>query len=164
MIIALRGWLFPGSGCTGIGAERKIIMADKPKGVVINSWEVKPLVLDETYSSKMILDSVVAGGPAIQMNEGTLAPGCKTGGGVHEKPEIYYIVRGEAKLHLDDDVYDVAPGSLAYIPGGVFHWLENKSATEPFVILTLWEKAEDNEVYNLRIEKWGKSFKTIYED
>lgn len=98
------------------------------------------------------------------MNEGTLAPGCKTGGGVHEKPEIYYIVKGEAKLHLDDDVYDVAPGSLAYIPGGVFHWLENKSTTEPFVILTLWEKAEDNEVYNLRIEKWGKSFKTIYED
>lgn len=42
--------------------ERNIIMADKPKGVVINSWEVKPLVLDETYSSKMILDSVVAGG------------------------------------------------------------------------------------------------------
>ena len=88
-------------------------MAEKPKGVVIHSREVKPLVLDETYSSKMILDSVVAGGPAIQMNEGTLAPGCSTGGGVHEKPEIYYIVKGEAVLHLDDDVYDVAPGSLA---------------------------------------------------
>ena len=62
-------------------------MAEKPKGVVIHSREVKPLVLDETYSSKMILDSVVAGGPSIQMNEGTLAPGCSTGGGVHEKPE-----------------------------------------------------------------------------
>ena len=139
-------------------------MSDKPKGVVIHSKDVKPLVLDETYSSKMILDSVVAGGPATQMNEGTLAPGCSTAGGVHEKPEIYYIVKGEAVLHLDDDTYDVAPGSLAYIPGGVFHWLENKSKTEAFVLLTLWEKAEYNEVYNLRLQNWGKSFKTIYED
>jgi len=136
----------------------------KKKGVVIHSKEVKPLVMDETYSSKMILDSIVAGGPAIQMNEGTLSAGCKTGGGVHEKPEIYYIVKGKAILHLDDDAYEVEPGSLAYIPGGVFHWLENLSDTEEFVLLTLWEKAEYNEVYNIRMEKWGKSFKTIYED
>ena len=136
-------------------------MAD---GVVINSWEVKPLVLDDTYSSKMLLDNVVAGGETVQINEGTLAAGCRTGGAKHEKAEVYYIVSGEAELWLDDNKYDAKPGTVAYIPGGVFHYLVNKSKTEPFVILTFWLKAEDNEVYNLRVEKWGKSFKTIYED
>lgn len=134
------------------------------KGVVIQSREVKPLVLDETYSSKMLLDSIVAGGDTVQINEGTLAAGCRTSGGVHKKPEVYYIVKGEAELHLDDDCYDASPGTVAYIPGGVFHYLVNKSATEDFVLLTFWQRAEDNEVYNLRLEKWGKSFKTIYED
>jgi len=119
---------------------------DKDHGVVIHSREVKPLVLDETYSSKMILDSIVAGGETVQINEGTLAPGCRTGGGVHEKPEVYYIVKGEATLYLDDDSYDVSPGTVAYIPGGVFHYLVNKSETEEFVILTFWTRAEDNEV------------------
>lgn len=33
-----------------------------------------------------------------------------------------------------------------------------------FVLLTLWENAIDNEVYNIRKKAWGKSFKTIYED
>lgn len=139
-------------------------MEEKKKGVVINSWEVKPLVMDETYSSKMIMDSVVAGGEAIQVNEGTLTAGCRTGGGVHEHAEIYYVVKGEAVLHLDDDEYNVKPGTIAYIPGGVYHWLDNKSQTEEFVLLTLWPKAEYNEVYAIRVQKWGKSFKTIYED
>jgi mannose-6-phosphate isomerase-like protein (cupin superfamily) len=134
------------------------------KGVVIKSEEVKPLVLDDTYSSKMLLDSIVAGGETVQINEGTLKGGCRTGGGVHEKAEVYYIVKGEAELHLGDDRYDVGPGAVAYIPGGVFHYLVNKSATEDFVLLTFWLRAEDNEVYNLRVQKWGKSFKTIYED
>lgn len=135
-----------------------------PKGAVIKSSEVKPFVLDETYSSKMLLDSVVAGGDSIQINEGTLKAGCRTGGGVHEKPEIYYIVKGEAELYMDDERYDVSPGTVIYIPCGVHHYLVNKSDTEDLVILTFWQRAEDNEVYNLRVEKWGKSFKTIYED
>jgi Uncharacterized conserved protein, contains double-stranded beta-helix domain len=134
------------------------------KGVVIQSPEVKSLVLDETYSSKMLLDSIVAGGDTVQINEGTLKAGCRTGGATHEKAEVYYIVKGEAELHLDEDCYNATAGTVAYIPGGVFHYLVNKSATEDFVLLTFWQRAEDNEVYNLRVQKWGKSFKTIYED
>ena len=132
-------------------------------GVIIDSARVMPYVADETYSSKMILDSLVAGGDSIQVNEGTLAPGCKTGGGVHEHPEIYYIVKGQAALHLDGEVFDVHPGCIIYIPGGVFHSLDNKSQTDPFVLLTLWTKAEYNEMYNIRMKAWGKSFRTIDE-
>jgi quercetin dioxygenase-like cupin family protein len=132
-------------------------------GIIINSWEVQKFVLDNTYSSKMLLDSIVAGEETIQITEGTLEAGCKTGGGVHEKSEIYYVVKGEAVIHLDKKEYDIKPGSLIFIPGGVFHSLDNKSDTESFVILAIWMKATDNEVYNMRMKAWGKSFKTIYE-
>ncbi|NLZ54766.1 MAG: cupin domain-containing protein [Thermoanaerobacteraceae bacterium] len=132
--------------------------------VVVNSWEVKPFVLNESYSSKMLLDDTLSGTKTIQINEGTLKAGCSTPGDKHEDDEIYYIVKGEAVLYLDGKAYDVKPGSLAFIPAGVFHSLENKSKTEDLVLLTFWRNASANEVYDMRIKAWGKSFKTIYED
>ena len=70
------------------------------KGVVVHSHEVKPFVCDQTYSSKMLLDDIVAGGRSIHMNEGTLKGGCSTPGTTHEATEIYYIIKGEAVLTL----------------------------------------------------------------
>jgi quercetin dioxygenase-like cupin family protein len=133
-------------------------------GKVINSWEVKSFVVDEKYSSKMLMDNIVAGGKSIHINEGTLKAGCSTPGGVHTATEIYYIVKGEAVLHLGEEKTDIKAGSLVYIPAGVFHALDNKSLTEDFILLTLWEEAEQNELYHARIKAWGKSFKTINED
>lgn len=134
------------------------------KGKVINPEEVKPFICSEIYYSKMLLDNVVAGEEAININEGTLAPGCKTDAGVHDASEIYIAMKGKAILHLDDETIDFKPGSIAFIPPGVRHSLDNKSDAEPFVLIALWQKANDNEVYNLRLKAWGKSFKTIYED
>ena len=134
------------------------------KGKIINARDVKPFVCDPTYSSKMLLDDFVAGTEAINVNQGTLKAGCKTSGGVHNQNEIYYVVKGEAVLHLDDETYDIQTGSLVFIPAGVFHSLDNKSQTEDFVLLTLWERASFNEVWHARVKAWGKSFKTIGED
>jgi quercetin dioxygenase-like cupin family protein len=134
------------------------------KGKVINSWEVKPFVVDQDYSSKMVLDDIIAGGKSIHINEGTLKAGCSTPGAFHPATEIYYIVRGEAVLHLGNEKFDIKPGSVVYIPAGVFHSLDNKSKTEDFVLLTLWEDTKHNEVYHARLKAWGKSFKTIDED
>lgn len=136
----------------------------KKKGKVINPTEVKAFVCDKTYSSKLILDDEVAGESAININEGTLAPGCSTAGAVHEKAEIYITMKGEALLHMGDESFDLKPGIVGFIPGGVFHSLENRSKTDEFVLLTLWLDAKDNEVYHQRIKAWGKSFKTIFED
>lgn len=133
-------------------------------GKIINSWEVKPFIVDETYTSRMLLDDIVAGAKTININEGTLKGGQRTGGGVHDKDEIYYVVSGEATIYLDQEPGEIKAGSVIFIPGGVHHYLVNKSATADFVILTFWLNAEDNEVYNIRIKAWGKSFKTIDED
>jgi oxalate decarboxylase/phosphoglucose isomerase-like protein (cupin superfamily) len=51
-----------------------------------------------------------------------------------------------------------------FIPAGVFHSLDNKSGTEDFVLLTFWQRASSNEVWHLRKQAWGKTFKTIDED
>jgi len=134
------------------------------KGKVINPSEVKAYVCDHTYSSKMLMDDLVAGEKAINVNEGTLTAGCSTAGGVHEKAEIYIVMKGEATLHLGDELYDIKPGSIGFIPGGVFHSLDNKSKTDEFVLLTLWPDANDNGLYHERIKAWGKSFKTINEE
>ncbi len=131
---------------------------------IIHPSQVKPYVADQSYSSKMLLDDLVAGVEAINVNEGTLRGGGKTGGGVHEENEIYYVVKGEAVLHLDDEVFDIRPGDLIFIPAGVFHSLDNKSATEEFVLLTLWQRAVYNEMWHIRMKAWGKSFKTIDEE
>ena len=131
---------------------------------IIHSSRVKPFVCDAAYSSKMLLDDAVAGTEAINVNEGTLKGGGKTGGGVHNENEIYYVVRGEAVLHLDDELHDIQAGDLVFIPAGVFHSLDNKSATEDFVLLTLWERAAYNEVWHTRLQAWGTTFKTIDEE
>ena len=112
----------------------------------------------------MLMDDIVAGGKSIHINEGTLKPGCSTPGDVHTATEIYYILKGEAVLHLGEEKIDIKPGSLVYIPAGVYHALDNKSQTEDFVLLTLWEDAKYNKLYHARMKAWGKSFKTIYED
>jgi quercetin dioxygenase-like cupin family protein len=134
------------------------------KGKVINSWEVKSFVVDHAYSSKMLMDDIVAGGKSIHVNEGTLKAGCSTPGATHTATEIYYVAKGEAVLHLGEELIDIKAGSLVYIPAGVFHSLDNKSKAEDFVLLTFWENANDNELYHQRIKAWGKSFKTINED
>jgi mannose-6-phosphate isomerase-like protein (cupin superfamily) len=131
---------------------------------LIHSSEVKPFVCDPSYSSKMLLDDLVAGTQAINVNEGTLKGGGKTGGSTHTENEIYYVVKGEAVLHLDDETFEIGPGSLVFIPAGVFHSLDNRSATEDFVLLTLWQRASFNEVWHIRMQAWGKSFKTVDED
>jgi quercetin dioxygenase-like cupin family protein len=112
----------------------------------------------------MLLDDSVAGTQAINVNEGTLKGGGSTAGSTHAQNEIYYVVQGEAFLSLDDEVHEISPGSLVFIPAGTFHALENKSATQEFVLLTFWERAQDNEVWHTRLEAWGKTFKTIDEE
>jgi len=138
-----------------------VVMA-KPK--IISSSRVKSFDCDPDYSSRMLLDESVAGTEVININQGILKGGGKTGGATHEQDEIYYVLEGEARLRLGEEEHEIGAGDLVFIPGGMFHALENASASRNFVLLTFWERAEDNEVWHLRRNAWGKSFKTIDEE
>jgi mannose-6-phosphate isomerase-like protein (cupin superfamily) len=132
---------------------------------VIYAKEVKPYMAEgSAYESRMMLDDIVANERTVNINHGTVKPLDTAGGGSHKKTEIYFIVSGEGILTLDGENHEVSQGSLSVIPGGCVHSIKNISEADDLVILTLWMNAEDNDMYTERREKWGKTFKTIYED
>jgi len=136
------------------------------KGTFIRTSNVKPFIVDRNYSSKMLLDKFNSESKGIQLNEGTLGPGCSTPGAAHMAPhdEIYYVIKGEAVLTMDGVKYEIAPGDVIYIPCETFHSLDNKSDTDDFVLMTIWPEhpAEGaNEVYDMRLKAWGKSYETL---
>lgn len=142
------------------------------KGTVIKIDKVKPFSPPEfkgEYSSKMLLDIFNSGSEKIQVNHGVLKAGCVTGGAVHAPPhdEVYIVLSGEAILHMGGVDYDIEEGTVAFIPGGTFHSLTNKSKIEDFVIITIWPGQPEpgaNEVYDMRKKEWGKTYMEIEED
>ncbi len=136
----------------------------KLKPTVVNVSRVMPLSFGPSYDSRMILDHVITGRDnVIQMNHGTVKPGYALGGATHEEDEIYYILSGHGKLQLDDEVIDVFPNQVIFIPAGVFHALDNRESEEELTILTLWRDYRFNDAYEARLKEWGTSFRTIDE-
>ncbi len=125
--------------------------------------DIKPFG-DGAYESRLLLDNAMAGEKCVNVNHGTVAPGCGTGkpgerGGVHEKGEVYFGVSGEADVYLDGEPVLMKQGTLIYIPGGVGHFIVNRSQTEPFVLITIWGDEADNDTHAARIKTWGKSYR-----
>ncbi|MDO8685127.1 MAG: cupin domain-containing protein [Clostridiales bacterium] len=139
------------------------------KGTIIKVSEVAPFTLpgeEGKYSSRMLIDRTNSDSERLQINHFTLHPGCSTSGGIHKVPydEVYYVLSGKAVLHMDGKDYDIESDDIVFIPGGTFHSLDNKSNNEDFVILAVWPLHPEkgvNEIYDMRIATWGKSYKTI---
>jgi len=125
---------------------------------LVNAENVKPYVCDEVYSSKMLTGDEMAGMSIININEGTLQPYGRTEGGAHDETEIYYMVSCEnADVWLDDDCIPVKSGDIIVIPPHVFHWIDNRRSSKPFVLFTLWPRQEQNGMYFVRKDAWGTS-------
>jgi mannose-6-phosphate isomerase-like protein (cupin superfamily) len=135
----------------------------------VRSAEVKTLFVDETYSSKMLIDHTNSATQNVQINQGIVAPGAKHPDHKHkaEYDEVYMIMKGDAMVRLDGEEYDLTAGDVVFIPGGSYHAIENRSNTEELIIFTVWSKLPEpgaNPVYDMRLKQWGKSYKTIHED
>lgn len=138
---------------------------EKLKALSVKVDKVKAIEVGDVYKSKMILDHVITGRDGVvQMNHGTVAPGVKLSGDLHEQDEIYYILGGKGKLQLDDEIIDVSKDQVIFIPAGVFHRLDNTESSEELTLLTLWKDYRYNDMYAHRVKLWGKSFKTIDEE
>jgi mannose-6-phosphate isomerase-like protein (cupin superfamily) len=140
-----------------------------PKGKVVKVKKVMPFsppVLKGEYISRMLIDEYNSGSKKLHVNHGTLKGGCSTPGDIHKAPwdEIYYVLSGEAVLHMDGVDYDIEKDTIVFIPGGTFHRLINKSKTEDFVIITIWPGQPGpgiNGVYDMRKEAWGTTYKEV---
>ena len=42
-----------------------------------------------------------------------------------EASEVYYILKGEGVMHIDDESAKVSPGDTIYIPPQAVQWIEN---------------------------------------
>jgi len=138
------------------------------KSTFINADMLEPFVCDETYSSKMLLGEDLVGEPAINLNQGTLKAHTRLAGGHHDEAEIYYVVDCQEGAEVvtgtgadgDEEIhYKVKAGDVIFIPGGVHHWIDNRKCDEPFVIMTMWPRQEQNGIYAVRKKEWGTSFK-----
>ena len=107
---------------------------EKQKWTLVNAENVVALECGEEYSSKMLTGDEMAGFPVMNINEGTLKPFSRTGGGAHEETEIYYMVDcGEPSWVVRDDEYvPVKNGDIIIIPPHVFHWIDNTKCDKPF--------------------------------
>lgn len=62
--------------------------------------------------------------------------------------EVYYILEGRGRMHVDDETAEVEPGDAIEIPPGVVQWIENIGPGR-LVFLCLVDpawRAEDEEV------------------
>jgi len=55
-----------------------------------------------------------------------IEPGFKTLNHYHNFTEIYMIVKGEGRMHLDDEIRNVSKGDNILIPPKSWHSIENK--------------------------------------
>jgi mannose-6-phosphate isomerase-like protein (cupin superfamily) len=139
------------------------------KGTVVKVGKVMAFSPPESkgeYLSRMLIDESNSGSKRLQVNHGILKGGSRTSPSAHKPPydEIYYVLSGEAVLHMDDVDYDIEKDTVVFIPGGTVHSLTNKSKTEDFVIITVWPGVPEpgvNGVYDMRKEAWGKTYREV---
>jgi mannose-6-phosphate isomerase-like protein (cupin superfamily) len=143
------------------------------RGTLIRPSQVKPFVTSPKYTSRMLLDHTNSESKKTHINHGTLAPGAALlPPSAHGTPdqhydETYIIMKGKCKLVLDGEVLDIQEGDIIFIPGGVYHGLDNTGGKEEVQLLTVWAGVPPkgiNEAYDMRMEQWGKSYKTVDED
>ena len=142
------------------------------KATIIRPSRVQPLVCSPKYTSRMLLDHTNSESKKIHVNHGTLKagenllPSSKHGELGEGHDEVYIMLKGNCRIEMDGEFFDIEAGDVIHIPGGVYHGLDNTDGTEDIELLTVWAgvpPAGINEAYDLRLEKWGKSYKTVDE-
>ena len=136
------------------------------KAIKVNADMLEAFRSGNVYASTMLMGEELTGEPGtINVNYGVVSPHERLGGGVHEDAELYFVFRcGEGAAVVlgegeEEESCPVKPGDLIYIPGGLFHWIDNRSCDTEFVIITLWPRQEQNEMYFVRKDAWGKSYR-----
>ena len=59
--------------------------------------------------------------PTLSCGVYTLAAGAKDLQGPHDEDEVYFVVRGKAKLRIDDRIVSVGPDSILYVHATAEH-------------------------------------------
>ena len=90
----------------------------------MNSENVEAFVCDETYSSKdAYWGRDGSGMPVVNINEGTLKPGCRTEAARMTIPKSITSSTVRVMYGWMTTVFGTKPGDIIIIPPHVFHWM-----------------------------------------
>ncbi|MFD1211161.1 cupin domain-containing protein [Arthrobacter sp. GCM10027362] len=67
----------------------------------------------------------------------TLAPGSKLEPHSHDSDELYYLLEGQAKMRVDDEISTLNPGDLVRIPPNAIHSIWPANDGEPITALAM---------------------------
>ena len=83
---------------------------------------------------KLLIDASRAETDGFSFGILKLEPGAVLAPHHHDPQESYFILEGEALMHLNDAEQEVGPGSVVYIPRGDLHGISN-TGSEPLVFI-----------------------------
>ena len=75
-------------------------------------------------------------GPNFAMRRFTMQPGGGMPRHTNRVEHEQYVLAGRARIGIGDQVYQVGPGDVVFIPAGAPHWYQNEG-DEPFVFLCM---------------------------
>ena len=142
--------------------------------LVVHAPDVEPFSIpgdEDVYESQVVVCPDGVGSRDLEVNRFILKAGRRLPGHVHQDDdELYYVLHGRATLTIggraDDGTggidFEVGPESVAFIPAGTFHRLDNSHA-EDLVLLTIWPRTPtpgNNPIWDARLAAWGTSFRT----
>ena len=135
-------------------------------GKVVHPEDVMPFVApgcEDLYTSRMLIDALNSGSEKLQVNHGIVKAGRSLPGSAHDgHDELYVILKGNARLDLGNDNFEIKPGSVVFIPGGTFHAIHNEHSAEDLELITIWPGQPApgvNEIYDMRKSEWGTTYR-----
>lgn len=72
-----------------------------------------------------------------------LDPGCEVGPHSHPWEQLAFILEGECDFHVGDEVVQVGPGDMFFIPPSAEHYADPTGYDETVVNLDVWPLRED---------------------
>jgi mannose-6-phosphate isomerase-like protein (cupin superfamily) len=111
----------------------------KSKGVAFQSAELDEMIAraraaSDSYAAEVLLSDLLSVGLYIVPAEGTddQTP--------HGEDEVYFTVRGRAKLRVGDDDHPVQPGTILFVPAREVHYFHDVS--EELILVVFWAPPE----------------------
>lgn len=81
-------------------------------------------------------------GPNFALRKFSMLPGGGMPRHTNTVEHEQYVLRGQAKIGIDEEVYEVKQGDVVFIPEGAVHFYEN-TGEEPFEFLCIIPNKED---------------------
>jgi len=101
-------------------------------------WQVSPLEEQQAKAGKAYLEFLRV--PAISAGLYVLPAGSSDRQSPHQEDEVYYVVRGKARMKVGAESQPVAAGSVVFVEKRVEHRFHE--ITEELVVLVFFAPAE----------------------